>query len=337
MRRPELDLCRITGCLAVLMIHSAADIYHEVPMQSPSFIVLNFISTAMRGGVPLFFMLSGVLFLSRPRLDVPGLLKKHALRMTGLYYLWSLLYALMRLFTGALALDGGFAEAVVSGHYHMWFLPAMVMCYLFFPPVHAAIHGVKLRESYMPALFLFLGIFLVNCNLTPDPAPVLYLFTRNFSLDYLLYLGYAVWGWWLSGRKLPEKTLWLAPLAYLGTTVLASGANHWYSLYKGTADGWLFNYFSLPSFLQASAAFCFFLALRDRRFRSPDRIAALADATLGVYLIHPLMLNVLERLGAAVTPAAPVLSLSLVFLLLTVLCFAISLVCRRIPLLRRIL
>ena len=122
MRRTELDLCRIFGCLAVLMIHTGADIYHEIPLQSLSFAAVNFISTAVRGGVPLFFMLSGALFLSRPRLDIRRLLVHHALRLTGLYYLWSLLYALLRLVSGGLSRGPEFFLAVVAGHYHLWFL-----------------------------------------------------------------------------------------------------------------------------------------------------------------------------------------------------------------------
>ena len=336
MRRTELDLCRIFGCLAVLMIHAGADIYHETPLQSASFAALNFISTAVRGGVPLFFMLSGALFLSRPTLNIRRLLLRHALRLTGLYYLWSLLYALLRLAGGSLDPGPDFFYAVVAGHYHLWFLPAMVLCYLFFPPVHAALHSGGLDGRYLLGLFFGLGLLMVNLNLTPDPAPLLFRFTQNFSLDYLPYLGYAVWGWWLAGQKLPEKTRWLAPLAYLAVTLLAALGNRWYSGYKGEADGWLFHYFSVPSFLQASAAFCFFLSLGGTQLRGARQLAALSDATLGVYLIHPMMLNVLERFGIRVTPAAPVASLLGVFLILTVLCFSLTLIARRIPGLRRI-
>ena len=53
--------------------------------------------------------------------------------------------------------------------------------------------------------------------------------------------------------------------------------------------------------------------------------------------MHPMMLNVLERFGLRVTPAAPVASLLGVFLILAVLCFALTLIARRIPGLRRIL
>ncbi len=337
MRRAELDLCRILGCLAVLMIHASAGIYHEVPLESASFAVLNFLCTAVRGGVPLFFMLSGALFLARPKLDIRRLLLRHALRLTGLYVLWSLVYAALRALDGGIDSAYGFLFAVVAGHYHMWFLPAMVLCYLFFPPVHAALHGYRLDGRYLLGLFFFLGLFLANCNLTPDPAPILFRFTQNFSLDYLPYLGYAVWGWWLASQEMPKKTLWIAPLVFLAATALAAWGNRWYSGYKGTADGWLFSYFSLPSFLQASAVFCFCLALRGHRFRGDRLLAALADATLGVYLIHPLMIKVLERAGLAVSAAAPVGSLLVFFAALALSCFALCLLGKRLPLVRQIM
>lgn len=262
---------------------------------------------------------------------------RHALRLTGLYFLWSLLYALARAASGAFAGSYDFFYAVVAGHYHMWFLPAMVVCYLFFPPVHAALHGGGLDARWLLGLFLFFGIFLSNCNLTPEPRYILYRFTQNFSLDYLLYLGYAVWGWWLSTKKLPEKCRWLAPLLYLAVTFLAAWGNRWYSVRQGAADGWLFSYFSLPSFLQASAVFCFFLTLREKRFSHPERIAALSEATLGVYLIHPMVIELLGRLDLSPEPTAPVLTLLLCFGLTALVCFAIALAARRIPGLRKIM
>ena len=337
MRRGELDLCRILGCLAVLVIHAGAEIYHELPLESASFAAVNFISTAVRGGVPLFFMLSGVLLLGREELELKHFFRRHILRLTGIFCLWSLLYALLRLAIGSLHGAREFFMALVSGHYHLWFLPAMVLCYLFMPPVHAALHGKKLDGRYLVALFLFLGIILANCNLTPDPAYILNRFTRNFSLDYLPYLGYAVWGWWLDRHEFSRKTLRLAPLAYLLVTLAAAAGNHWYSAYKQTADGWLFSYFSLPSFLQATLVFCFCLALKGRSFRKQRQLAALSDATLGVYLIHPLLLDLLERAGIAVTTAAPAASLLGFSALLALLCFGLVLAAKRIPGLRRIL
>ena len=197
MRRTELDLCRIFACLLILMIHAAADIYHALPLSGAAFFAVTFLSTLSRAGLPLFFMLTGTLLLSREKLDVKQNFRHRVLRYTGMYYLWSLLYALARAASGALEGPSDFLYAVIAGHYHLWFLPAMVMVCLFLPVVHAALHGRNLDGRYIVGLFLFLGVFLVNCNLTPDPAPVLYRFTQNFSLDYLPYLGYSVWGGYL--------------------------------------------------------------------------------------------------------------------------------------------
>ena len=133
-----------------------------------------------------------------------------------------------------------------------------------------------------------------------------------------------------------RRTLWLAPLAFLAVTLAASIANRWYSLYKNTADGWLFHFFSLPTFLQSTAAYCFFLALKGRAFRRVKLVTELSACTLGVYLLHPLMINVLERLGLRPTPAAPVSSLLVFYLALALLCFALAFVLRKIPLVKRL-
>lgn len=338
MRRTELDLCRILGCLMVLAIHAGAEIYQRIHLYTFDFVVINFISTAVRGGVPLFFMLSGALILSKERLDVKKFLKNHALYLTGIFFLWSLIYALLsRVVSGEFGGVYDFVYSLIAGHYHMWFMPAMVVCYLFMPPAHALIHGQRLEAKYL--LWLFFGLVLLtsNMNLTPDTAPILHKITLNFSLDWLGYMGYAVWGWWLAARKLPKNTVWLAPLVFLGCTALAAWGNHWYSNYKSTADGWLFSYFSLPSFIQASAIFCFFLSLRGRKFKQAKAIRALADCTLGVYLIHPMMINVLELAGLGISADAPVSGLLVLCLVLALSCFALVYIAKRIPIIRKLM
>ena len=338
MRRTELDMCRITACLMVLVIHASADIYHTLPLGTAAFWGMSLISTAVRGAVPVFFMLTGALMLGRETLDTKNILLRHALYLTGIYYLWSLLYALgSRFIAGDFGSVYDFFYSVAAGHYHLWFLPAMALCYLFLPPVSAAIHGKKLDAKYLLGLFFGLGLLMANCNLTPDTALILNRITLNFSLDYLPYLGYGIWGWWLGTKEMPKCTAWLAPLVFLAVTLVTNVGNVWYSHCKSVADGWLFSYFSLPSFLQATCIFCFFLARKDRAWRHGEAIAALADCTLGVYLIHPLMINALERIGLTVTPEAPFSGLLLLVLTLAVLCFALVYIAKKIPVIRKLL
>ena len=338
MRRTELDLCRILGCLMVLVIHAGAQIYSECSIFWVGFIWINLISTAVRSGVPLFFMLSGALILTREQMDVKKLLKNHVLYLSGIYLLWAAVYAVLsRVVSGDFGTTHDFINSVVSGHYHMWFIPTMVLCYLFMPVAHAVIYGKKLNQKYLVVLFFALVLLPANMNLTPNPAPILYKITQLVSFDGLAYMGYVIWGWWLASKTMPKKTLWLAPLVFFLCVLLTAAANFMYSVYKLRADGWLFNYFSLPNFIQATAVMCFFLALKDVKFKRANAIRALSDCTLGVYLIHPLMINVLEVLGIAIVPEALVSSLLAQLAILAISCFALVAVAKRIPILRKLL
>lgn len=338
MRRTELDLCRITACLMVLFIHTSAQLYHICPIDQPAFVPLSFISTMMRGGVPVFFMLTGSLFFSREDLALKGFLKSHVLRLLGLFFFWSLVYALgSRLAAGNFGNTYQFFYDLVKGHYHLWFLPAMALCCLFLPVAHAAIRGGRLLTGYLLFLFFGVSILCANCNLTPDTALILNRITLNFSLEYLPYLGYAVWGYWLSRQDFSKRWLVAAPLVFLLCTAATTYGNIWYSHYKQTADGWLFSYFSLSSLTQATMVFCFFQAMKRYRFKHPRLWAALADCTLGVYLLHPMLINILELLGLPITLNRPVSSLLVFTAVLAAVCFAMTALGRRVPVIRKLL
>ncbi len=105
---------------------------------------------------------------------------------------------------------------------------------------------VQSLTRWLLGVFLFLVLLMQNCNLTPDPAYILNRFTLNFGFDYLPYLLYIIWGWYLGQREYGRRTLWLAPLVFLLTAVLTTAGNIWYSNYRGYADGWLFSLF-LPA------------------------------------------------------------------------------------------
>ena len=154
-RKTEFDLCRIMACLVVILSHASGDGFHMALLGTRRFWALCLASTLGRSSIPLFFMLSGALLLSRERMDPWQNLKKRVAHMLGLFFVWSLAYALMRAVTGAFESFYDFAYAMVLGHYHLWFLPAMALVYLFMPVVHAAIHGNRMDPRYLLFLFLF--------------------------------------------------------------------------------------------------------------------------------------------------------------------------------------
>ena len=83
--------------------------------------------------------------------------------------------------------------------------------------------------------------------------------------------------------------------------------------------------------------FCFFQALKGREFRHPKAWAALADATLGIYLLHPLFINALEMLGLNMSLDRPVLSVLGFTALLALVCTFLALAGKKLPLVRKLL
>ena len=64
-RKIEIDLLRIVACFSVIMLHSSAQYWYELPVSSLRWSVSNGYDALFRFGVPIFVMISGMLFLGR--------------------------------------------------------------------------------------------------------------------------------------------------------------------------------------------------------------------------------------------------------------------------------
>ena len=106
---------------------------------------------------------------------------------------------------------------------------------------------------------------------------------------------------------------------------------------KGYVDGMLFDYFSVTTFLQASAMLCFFLTWKDRSAPSGKLLPALSDATLGVYLVHPMLIGIVEKTGLLPENMDLLLRLTLLFLILVATSFPLVMLAKKIPLVRKLM
>lgn len=336
MRRRELDLCRLVACFTVILAHSLGEFFWKVPLDSADFKIIIFLSSMIRGTIPLFFMISGILFLGRDRMNLKKTVQR-AFRLIGLFFFWSTVYALARLATGQVESPDAFLTLVIQGHYHLWFLPAMAICYFLLPLVHSAFHGKRLSLGYMLILLLLIPVVYKTSELFHGANARFFLLTRVFSLEYVPYVGYAIWGAWLDSRPMPKQLRWIAPLVWLAVSVLATLVNYRISLTAGWAEGRLFDSFSLSSFLQGSAILCFFLSWKGEGAGEGSLLPALSDATLGVYLIHPMLIALAEKLRLIPESLDPLLRLTLLFCFLTLTSFPLVILAKKIPLIRKLM
>ena len=123
--------------------------------------------TAVRAGIPLFFMISGALFLEREELDLGRLVRRNLVRLLAVYLCWDLLYELV---TQAVSAPLSQRGRVFGGDdlrpLSSLVLPAMLTIYLVLPILHGALHG---RAVSIPFLLAVFGLIFLKGTLLCSP------------------------------------------------------------------------------------------------------------------------------------------------------------------------
>ncbi len=335
MRKAGFDLCRILAMGAVVLIHTVM-LFWDFDPSRPAWAVYNYVSLAARFSVPLFFMLSGALLLNREKLDF----KKH-LRRTGhlvlLFYLWSLIcYSLDAAFFHIWTLEDDFPLLVLSGYFHLWFLPALVMCYSAVPLLHGMIHHN--RKNIGKGTWLLLGLVagLATLSSLPGKSPLFTALLSPWNIADLRYLVYFVAGWVLSDRLLSGRALTLLGIAAFCVQLLLARINRLYAVSIGQAIGILYGYLTISAALTAVFIFCL-----CRRFESAlAGIAAplktVSSCSFGIYLLHPVFIDALRCLHLDFTRFGTLWFLPLCYLSFLLPPAAVTFLLQKIPLLRKL-
>ena len=334
MRRAELDLCRVIACLAVAAIHTVM-LFWDFSPASPVWAFWNLLSLAVRFGVPLFFLLGGALLLGRERLDFRRHLHR-ILHLIVLFYVWSALCRCLDAACGRVWMDGTpLGLLILRGYYHLWFLPALALCYCALPLLHAAIHGGADNLRRGAALLFGVVLALAVLDAVPDKPDWLSALLSPWRLSHFRYLIYLPLGLLLAERKLSARALTALGLAALASLLLTAFLNRRASLAAGKAVEVYYGYLT-PS---AALGACFVLALCRRLAPWAEKRAAplqtLAGCTLGVYLMHPILIDLLRgRVDFAAHSAVWLFPLS--YLAAVLIPLGLTLLLKKLPLLNKL-
>ncbi|WP_196717157.1 acyltransferase [Actinomyces trachealis] len=351
-RRHDLDLLRIFAAMMVVVVH--ANEFLATDPRTRDWLFMDIWSASQRASLPLFFMISGAILLSRPQLDRRRLVRHNVFKMLILFAFWSAFYAAYKVHFHQDYSPYSIALQLLRDYGHLWFLPAMAVCYLCLPPIHAALHNGRQGAIWMVGLFVGVVLLPNALELVPVDGQTWQQVVSRFAPQQAGYVGYMVLGYWLNRWRYGASTLLLAPLGFIAATAASAGGTYWYSLnISNEPVEWLFGPFSPTSALQAVALFCLFLTLRNWH---PHRgtawvLGELSACTLGLYLLHPFFLALLKNrgvqslnAGAFVTThtgigsqwipviGAPTLALTVAFV-----CLVVSFIGRRVPLLKQVI
>ena len=303
---------------------------------------INIYNSLARVCVPLFVMVSGALLLdSRKNESLNVFFRKRVGRIALTFAFWSIAYFAWRFFINNEAVSyETIVEGFISGpYYHFWFFYMLVGLYLITP-----ILRVVVANSNRKTLKYFIGIWFFGTAIVP-----LFSLQASISLENNLFvlvgwIGYYFLGEFLKTIKL-RKTI-LYGLLFLGwsSTIIAT---YFITLYMGGINSYFFyDYLSLNVILASIALFTLLYQIPNRKFenissRAKWLIGKLGQNTLPIYMLHVMILEVLQQgyfgFTISVTTMNPALEVPLITAITLFTCLGIVLVLKRIPFVEKII
>jgi len=339
-----IDAMRVFATFFVVMIHTIYQSFDHIPVTTSGWKILNVYDSLSRWSVPIFIMISGVLFLGSQK-TLKNIFKKNIVRLIVTFYFWSLVYALLSYFR--FKNTGSAISQFIQGHYHMWFLVMIIGLYLVTPILRKVA-----EEKSLTKLFLILA--LIFAALIPDiqlilgffPDPTLTnitnasnSFVKNFHMYLPLgYAGYFVLGYALNKYKISRKLEYIIYILGVAGIVFTIIATEQRAVLTNTAYIGFYSYTKLNVAAPAAAVFVFFkqhVHLSDNS-KLIKPIRALSKYSLGVYIVHLAILEFMN-MSMHITPASfnPALSTLVICLSVTVISYIISAIINHIPFLNK--
>lgn len=343
----SLDFLRILSSLMVIMIHTAMYGWYDTSPRTYTWTVLNFYDTLARPSVPIFFMISGSLFLKKDKIDIKNLWLKKILRLSVIYFVWVVFYAVTNIGVHKALADPHLIWDTVFGpnpQYHLWFLRTLICLYAIAPLLQVLVRGMdgKLFRYFLAVFFVFglLRNTILELPFTPEWLHNQIILFEGMEL--VAYSAYFMLGYLLSQpaaqQRYSKKTLWII---YVATLLLAAVLNQLIAVIDNWPTQALYGNFSIPVAVEAVCLFLLFRKYFSEALlssRTAQITARISRSTLFVYLIHVFVIQRLQiYLHFYTTDYNVLFSVPLMVILVFVISVLVGMIMERIPVLNRIL
>lgn len=332
-----LDYLRVFAAFSVVALHLTS--YYWIRTQDDLYImyILNFYDAIVRFGVPIFLMISGALLLNRD-ISIKALYYRYVLKMIIAFLTWSSIYNLRDVW-------GGTAEPIVGllkGHYHMWYIPMITGIYMCIPFIKNIIKENAVINYFLLIALIFIFI-LPELNMALNDfsnafigslSSQIYSILDSLNIGSISYASYFVLGYWIS--KIEIKT-WQRVCIYFfgaGSVLLTAGLD---LVVAGNDDfsGVYYGNFSINILLEAIAVFILFRYKKYKNEKVNLLIRKLSRCCFGIYLVHPLIIEILDGFfGLNKLRYNPIYMIPVFTLFIFMISFGITLLIKKIPIIK---
>lgn len=350
-----LDFIKIVAILGVVSIHTIYTVYARTDFfGGSSWYLANFINAFARSSIPLFIMVSGYLMLAKDY-SFKDMLNKAFWRMFLPLFVWVLVYEFWsQYFFGVKENFLSIYQGYISGNLNIfYFFVIMIGLYLVTPVIKPFLRDRKNSE-----ILLFSIVMLVISSIMTLGNYVLLHDQRiwNFVTLWIPYLGYYLFGHYLylSNQKFTTKNFICALLTFIFGLSMVNFFNYlnMYWLQKGFLLFWygnggglhFFDEFVSPAVIIMSLSLFTMIYVSRNAFESLPNfikkiISYIGASTLGIYVLHSLVLNVLEvKYGMMIEYVSGDLWFFMIskIVIAFIISLILSLILRKIPLIKMI-
>ncbi len=337
-RNIKLDILRILAALGVVALHVSSEYIEILPVAGVDFNIAVFINSLTRFAVPVFVMISGELFLdTKKEITVKKIWLHNVLRLFVIYLIWSYgYYVFQSLYIWKFDFYRHGPVRTVTGIVyatnHLWFIWMIIGLYILTPVIKTWLKSADEKNiRYFIDIFFFFQIvrmtltILVNKSLT-DKMSELVTITEVSG-----YIGYYVLGYYLANYKI-NRNLRTALFVMLPVGI---ALNFICAAILSKADGaynpGIYDSFGVFTFLNCTALYLLVDKMSGKIKKGKAFIINLSKDTLGVYLVHIMLLEVVKRQFGLDFTGNSTISIIVITIVLFVIALGIAALLRRIP------
>ncbi len=281
-----VSLVKLIAAFAVVMVHTSM-MYVTNNDFNAKWWTGNIFDSISRIGVPLYFMITGAVFLYREE-PAQVFYKKRAKRIIPALVIWSLVYYV---FIHVIRNENAFQiqEFVIklltdNHYYHLWNLYAFILLYLTIPILQKAV-------KYIPTSYIIFYALMSGGLVTLNS----FYWLLDWSLPlnanpFVPAVAYVLLGYAIAHRDLRLKRMGLYAL---GGALFIIFSTYFSSQYLDKFHSAFYNRYGLPVMVYATGVFmgCRWLTERYSWITSTKVVSIIASSSFGIYLIHPLLIR----------------------------------------------
>lgn len=333
-----LDTSRIISIFAVILLHSAAGIIMTNEIGTTNWWTGNLYDSSVRWCVPVLVMLSGALLLDRQKNeDIKKFYFKRLSRIFIPTVFWSIFFLLWTatkgLVTGSPVTAGALIKKVSSGqpYYHMWFLYMIIFLYLFTPFSRKIIAGSSRIEIFIFIIFTFI---IAALNAIVDT--FFHAYSKVFPNWFLYFIPFFFIGHLIRTDEKKHSLPMLLAIFFSSIFLTAIGL-YFLSKKEGLETGLYFYAYLSVTVIPMSISILYLLKHFWWFTVNSNLIKKLSNLSLGVYLIHPVFLEIMDYCGLNQINFNPITLIPSVTMIVFAFSLATAWLISRTPYLNRVI